>query len=71
MCFNQLMNDGPVKNELSTPIIVSAMYVPPVSDRDLAKQRMNPVASPARNRGRVIVLTAVHLDAPRVMAAVS
>ena len=68
---SQLMNDGPVKNVLSTPIMVRAMYVPPVSDRDLAKHRMNPVARPARNRGIVMVLTAVHLDAPRVMAAVS
>lgn len=69
--FSQLMNEGPVKKELCTPIMVSAMYVPPVSDRDLAKQSMNPVARPALNIGSVMVLTAVHLDAPRVMAAVS
>ena len=56
---------------LSTPSMLRAMYVPPVSERDLAKQRMNPVTSPALKRGRVMVLTAVHLLAPRVMAAVS
>ena len=65
------MYDGPVKNVLSTPIMESAMYVPPVSDRDLAKHRMNPVANPARKSGIVMVRTAVHLDAPSVMAAVS
>ena len=65
------MNDGPVKNDVCTPIMVSAMYVPPVSERDLAKQRTKPVASPALNKGRVIVRTAVHLEAPRVMPAVS
>lgn len=60
-----------MKKVLSTSIIANAMYVPPVSDRDLAKHSMNPVARPARNRGMVMVRTAVHFDAPSVMAAVS
>lgn len=71
MSFRYPMYVGPVKNSACFPIMVSAMYVPPVSERDLAKQRMNPVASPARKSGRVMVRTAVHFAAPRVMAAVS
>ncbi len=65
------MNVGPVKKVDCLPIRLRAMYVPPVSLRDLAKQSMNPVTRPARKRGSVIVLTAVNLDAPKVMPAVS
>lgn len=68
------MNDrnvGPVKNASLTPINSSAMYVPPVSERDLAKQRMKPVTRPALNSGRVMVFAAVKREAPRVIAAVS
>ncbi len=69
--FSQLMNDGPVKNDDSTPMMDSAIYVPPVSERDLAKHRTNPVASPALKRGRVMVRKAVQRDAPSVIPAVS
>ena len=69
--LRKLMKDGPVKNDVWTPIMVSAMYVPPVSERDLAKHSTNPVASPALNNGSVMVRTAVHLEAPSVMPAVS
>ncbi len=69
--FMYFMKVGPVKKEELTPSICNAMYVPPVSLRDLAKQRMNPVTSPALKSGSVIVLTAVRREAPRVMPAVS
>ena len=68
MCF---MKVGPVKNMPLAFIRSNAAYVPPVSERDLAKQSMVPVTRPARKSGRVIVLTAVNLDAERVIAAVS
>ena len=62
---------GPVWNPWELAMVDSAIIVPPVSDRERAKQRMMPVTRPARNRGRVMVRAAVNLLAPSVWPAVS
>ena len=66
----------PVKKFAASPMprlamVLSAIMVPPVSLMLREKQRITPVARPARNSGRVMVLAAVRRLAPRVLPATS
>ena len=66
----------PVKLQLLACIanrfaVCNAAWTPPVSLNALAKQRIEPVAIPDRNKGNVTVLDAVNGEAPSVRAAIS
>ena len=65
------MSVGPVLKPAELAMVDNAIMVPPVSLRLLEKHKMIPVTNPALNKGRVMVLTAVSLLAPRVCPAIS